>query len=244
MAMSLEITTRNEVPATSTYEEIFITWLPTETKDSIIAKTAALHRQGFHPVPHIAAFKVKDTADALALAAAIAPYTRKAFFIRGGGKQEGRFATTSELLATGAFKDFEVGVGGFPDGNGSLSYEECIRILRAKAVFANFVVTQWSLNETAMRRFLDDAPLPVYLGVPNRCSLRQLVRFAAICGVENSIKGALSNPVNIARFMLGFDPGYLVKTFEGHPNLAKFHVYAFGNFAPLRVTPATSSIST
>lgn len=233
MGMSLEITTRNEVPPGSTYNEIFITWLPTETKDSIIAKTAALHGQGFRPVPHIAAFKVKDVADARAIAAAIAPYTQKAFFIRGGGKQEGAFSTVGELLATGAFKNFEIGVGGFPDGNGSLSAGECIEILRGKVAFASFVVTQWSLNETAMRRFLDDSPLPVYLGVPNRCSLKQLIRFAAICGVENSIKGALSNPVNIARFMLGFDPGYLVKTFEGHPNLAKFHVYAFGNFAPL-----------
>jgi methylenetetrahydrofolate reductase (NADPH) len=237
MGMSLEITTRNEVPASNAYEEIFITWLPTETKDSIIAKTATLHRQGFRPVPHIAAFKVKDVADAHAIADAIAPYTRKAFFIRGGGAREGGFATVGELLATGAFKDFEIGVGGFPDGNGSLSAEKCMEILHAKVPLADFVVTQWSLNEPAMRRFLDDSPLPVYLGVPNRCSLKQLVRFAAICGVENSLKGALSNPVNIARFMLGFDPGYLVKTFDGHPNLAKIHVYAFGNFAPLRSGP-------
>lgn len=244
MGMSLEITTRNDVPATTAYEEIFITWLPTESKESIIAKTAALHGQGFRPIPHIAAFKVKDAAEAHAIAQAIAPYTQKAFFIRGGGQREGAFATVAELLATGAFKDFEIGVGGFPDGNGSLSPEQCLEILRGKAPAANFVVTQWSLNETAMRRFLDASPLPVYLGVPNRCSLKQLIRFAAICGVENSLKGALSNPVNIARFMLGFDPGYLVKTFESHPNLAKFHVYAFGNFAPLRVTPAPSSIST
>ena len=233
MSMSLEITTRNEVPAATGYDEIFITWLPTEAKDSVIAKTAELHGRGFRPVPHIAAYKVKDAADAQAIAAAIAPYTRKAFFIRGGGQQEGIFPTVADLLATGAFKDFEIGVGGFPDGNGSLSFEAGMAILRGKAASASYVVTQWSLNEAAMRRFLDESPLPVYLGVPNRCSLKQLIRFAAICGVENSIKGALSNPVNIARFMLGFDPGYLVKAFAGHPNLAKIHVYAFGNFAPL-----------
>lgn len=233
MGMSLEITTRNEVPASTGYEEIFITWLPTEGKDSVIAKTAELHARGFKPVPHIAAFKIKNTADAQAIAAAIAPYTRKAFFIRGGGQQEGAFSTVADLLATGAFKDFKIGVGGFPDGNGPLSYEAGMEILRSKAPAASYVVTQWSLNEAAMRRFLDESPLPVYLGVPNRCSLKQLVRFAAICGVENSVKGAMSNPVNLARFMLGFDPGYLVKAFAGHPNLAKIHVYAFGNFAPL-----------
>ena len=231
--MSLEITTRNEVPANLAYDEVFVTWLPTEGKDSVIAKTAALHRQGHRPVPHIAAFKVKDAADAQAIAEAIRPFTAKVFVIRGGGQQEGTFSTVAELLSTGAFKDFEIGVGGFPDGNGPLSAEECLAILRGKAASARYVVTQWSLNEAAIKRFLDESPLPVYLGVPNRCSMRQLLRFAAICGVENSLKGALSNPVNLARFMLGFDPGYIVKAFASHPNLAKIHVYAFGNFSPL-----------
>ncbi len=233
MGMSLEITTRNEVPASVGYDEIFITWLPTEGKESVIAKTAELHAKGFKAVPHIAAYKVKDAADAQAIAAAIAPYTKKAFFIRGGGQQEGVFATVTELLATGAFKDFEIGVGGFPDGNGSLSPDESMAVLRAKAGTASYVVTQWSLNEPAIKRFLDESPLPVYLGVPNRCSLKQLARFAVICGVDNAMKGALSNPVNIARFLLGFDPGYIVKAFEKHPKLAKIHVYAFGNFNPL-----------
>jgi 5,10-methylenetetrahydrofolate reductase len=114
-----------------------------------------------------------------------------------------------------------------------VSYEEGIAILRRKAAYASFVVTQWSLNEPAIAKFLDDSPLPVYLGVPNRCSLKQLARFAAVCGIENSVKGVLSNPKNLARFVLGFDPGYIVKAFSSHPRLAKIHVYAFGNFAPL-----------
>jgi 5,10-methylenetetrahydrofolate reductase len=233
MSMSLEITTRNEVPASVGYDEIFITWLPTEGKDAILAKTAALHAQGHRPVPHISAFKVKDAADARAIADAIRPYTKKAFFIRGGGEQEGEFTTVAELLATGAFEGFEIGVGGFPEGNGPLDYAACLQLLREKVAFADFVVTQWSLNETAIRQFLDDSPLPVYVGVPNRCSMKQLVRFAAVCGVENAVKGVLSNPMNLARFMLGFDPRYLVQAIQGHPNLAKVHVYAFGNFAPL-----------
>ena len=233
MGMSLEITTRNEVPPTVTYDEIFVTWLPTEGKDTVIAKTAGLHAQGLKPVPHIAAFKVKDATEAHAIAAAVAPYTKKIFLIRGGGGQEGIFSTVDELVATGAFAGFELGVGGFPDGNSPVSYDEGIAILCRKAAYASFVVTQWSLNEPAIARFLEDSPLPVYLGVPNRCSLKQLARFAAICGVENSVKGVLSNPGNLARFLFGFDPGYIVQAFAAHPRLAKIHVYAFGNFAPL-----------
>lgn len=233
MGMSIEITTRNALTTPLAYDEVFITWLPTEGKETVLAKVVELHRQGLKPVPHIAAYKVKDSTDATAIAAAISPYTRKAFFIRGGGRQEGTYSTVEDLLATGAFAGFEIGVGGFPDGNGSLSYEDAMKILRTKAPQADYVVTQWSLNQAAITRFLDDSPLPVYLGIPNRCSMKQLVKFAAICGVENSLKGALSNPTNLARFMLGFDPGYIVKAFHNHPKLAKIHVYAFGNFAPL-----------
>ena len=233
MGMSLEITTRNDIPASVAYEEIFVTWLPTEGKESVIGKCSELHARGLKPVPHIAAFKLRDAADARAFAAAVAPYTKKVFIIRGGGPQEGAFSTVDELVATGAFQGFEIGVGGFPDGNSPVTYAEGIAILRRKAAYASFVVTQWSLNEPAIARFLDDSPLPVYLGVPNRCSLKQLARFAAVCGIENSVKGVLSNPKNIARFVLGFDPGYIVKAFAAHPRLAKIHVYAFGNFAPL-----------
>lgn len=233
MGMSLEITTRNDVPAAVAYDEIFITWLPTEGKEAVLAKCAELHARGLRPVPHISAFKVRDAADARAIAAAVRPLTGKVFLIRGNTHQEGAFSTVDELVATGAFDGFEIGVGGFPEGNGPLTFEQGIEILRRKRAYAKFVVTQWSLNEAAIGRFLDQSPLPVYLGVPNRCSLKQLARFAAICGVENSVKGFLSNPLNMTRFVLGFDPGYLVKAFHGHPRLARFHVYAFGNFAPL-----------
>ncbi len=233
MGMSLEITTRNDVPATVAYDEIFVTWLPTVGKEAVLAKCAELHAKGMKPVPHIAAFKVKDAADARAIADAVRPLTRKVFLIRGNTHQEGAFSTVEELVATGAFAGFEIGVGGFPEGNSPLTFEQGIEILRCKTAYASFVVTQWSLNEEAIARFLDASPLPVHLGVPNRCSMKQLVRFASVCGIENSVRGMLSNPKNIARFMLGFDPGYIVKAFQGHPRLAKFHVYAFGNFAPL-----------
>ncbi|WED65041.1 hypothetical protein PXH66_22050 [Synoicihabitans lomoniglobus] len=215
------------------YEEVFITWLPTESQDALLAKVAELHALGLKPVPHIASHKIKDVADAHALADAFAPYTKKALFIRGGGECEGDFPTVAELIATGAFADFEIGVGGFPDGNGPISYEEGIELLQAKTTYASFVVTQWSLNQKAIARFLDDAPLPVYLGVPNHCTTKQLIRFAKVCGMENSVKGFLSNPMNLMRFVTGFDPSYIVEKFKAHPNLAKFHVYSFGNLAPL-----------
>lgn len=232
-SMSVEITTRNAVTLPVDYDEIFVTWLPTESADCVIAKVQELAGLGLKPIPHIAAFKIRDADHAREVAAALAPHTRKALFIRGGGDQEGVFNTVGELIATGAFADWEIGVGGFPEGNSPVSYDDGIALLKEKTAYAQFVVTQWSLNQKAIGRFLDDSPLPVYLGIPNHCSLKQLVKFARVCGIENSVKGALSNPFNIARFVAGFDPTYIVEKFTGHPSLAKFHVYSFGNLAKL-----------
>jgi methylenetetrahydrofolate reductase (NADPH) len=233
MNMSIEITTRNAVTVPLDYEEVFITWLPTESKESLVAKVIELHGLGLKPVPHIASNKIIDLADAQQLVAALSPYSQKALLIRGGGGQEGRFANVTELVATDVFHGFEIGVGGFPDGNGPISYADGIELLRAKTTYAQFVVTQWSLHQKAIARFLDDSPLPVYLGVPNHCSTKQLIRFAQVCGIENSVKGFLSNPLNLMRFVTGFDPSYIVEKFQAHPNLAQFHVYSFGNLAKL-----------
>jgi methylenetetrahydrofolate reductase (NADPH) len=233
MNMSIEITTRNTVTLPLDYQEVFITWLPTESKDKLLAKVTELHGMSLKPVPHIASNKIKDIAEARDIAAALIPFTNKILLIRGGGEQEGTFANVTELVDTGAFAEFEIGVGGFPDGNGPISYEDGIEILRAKTSYAKFVVTQWSLNQKAIARFLDDTPLPTYLGVPNHCSTKQLIRFAKVCGIENSVKGFLSNPMNLMRFVTGFNPTYIVEKFKTHPNLAKFHVYSFGNLAKL-----------
>lgn len=233
MNMSIEITTRNTVTLPLDYEEVFITWLPTESKDKLLAKVAELHGLGLKPVPHIASNKIKDRAEAQDLAASLIPFTNKILLIRGGGDQEGGFANVTELVDTGAFTGFEIGVGGFPDGNGPLSFEDGMEILRFKTRYAKFVVTQWSLNQKAIDRFLNETPLPTYLGVPNHCSSKQLLRFAKVCGIENSVKGFLSNPMNLMRFVTGFNPTYIVEKFRSHPNLAKFHVYSFGNLAKL-----------
>lgn len=233
MEMSIEITTRNKINRPIDYEEVFITWLPNESKEKVLAKVVELHGKGYKPVPHIAAFKVKDAEDAKALAAEVSKYTDKVLMIRGGGKQKGEFSTVAELVATGAFDGLKIGVGGFPEENGSISYEEGIEILKGKTGYASFVVTQWSLNKKAIARFLDDSPLPVYLGVPNRCSMKQLVKFASVCGIENSVKGVMSNPINLLRFMFGFSPNYIVNKFREHMNLDKIHVYSFGNYDKL-----------
>ncbi|CAG7580001.1 MAG: putative methylenetetrahydrofolate reductase [uncultured marine phage] len=231
--MSLEITTRNNIGPDISYNEIFVTWLPNESKESVIRKVKELFDKGYTPVPHIAAKKIKDRKEAYELSNELSKYSTKVLIIGGSGKQEGNFSTVKELVITGAFNNFKIGVGGFPDGNGSIPFEEGIQILRKKAKYADFVVTQWSLNKKSIKRFVDECPIPVYLGVPNKCSKKQLLKFAKLCGIRNSVKGFKSNIINMVRFMFGFNPRYIVNEFEGHNNVKKIHVYSFGNYDKL-----------
>lgn len=230
MEMSIEITTRNKISSNTGYNEVFITWLPNEDKDSVVSKVEEIYNLGYIPIPHIAAKKVKDREEAYELSNELSKYTTKVLIIGGGGEKEGKYNTVEELVTTGAFDNFTIGVGGFPEGNGNLSFEDGIQILRDKTKYADFVVTQWSLNRKSVQRFLDESPLPVYLGVPNKCSTKQLVKFATVCGIKNSVKGIMSNPINLLRFLFGFKPNYIIDKFKDHSNLKKIHVYSFGNY--------------
>ena len=224
--MSIEITVNTKFE-TSPSKEVFIAWLPTDSFESLLSKCEDVRSKGYRPVPHIVAKKIKDISHANYIANEISSLTSKVLIIGGGGDIEGDFSTVKELVDTKAFDKFEIGVGGFPDGNDTLSYEESMNILKQKT-YASFVVTQWSLNIDNIKRFLDDSPLPVYLGVPNDCSIRQLIKFAKMCGIENSVKGILSNPKNILKFALGFKKKSIIDQVKGHKNLKSIHIYTFG----------------
>lgn len=232
MEMSIEITSRNKIKSNIGYKEVFITWLPNEDKSKIIDKLSELFDLGYDPIPHIPAKKIKDREEAYQLSDEFSKYSTKVLIIGGGGKQEGDFSTVKELVDTKAFNNFKIGVGGFPEGNGRLSYDDSMKILKEKT-YADFVVTQWSLNKKSIDKFLNDSPIPVYLGLPNKCSTKQLITFAKVCGISNSVKGIISNPLNIMRFLFGFDPKYLVNKYKRHDNLKKIHVYSFGNYDKL-----------
>ena len=233
MKQTIEITPNVVIDTPISYKEVFITWLPNDSKRVIIDKAKELYEAGYMPVPHISTKKIKDYNEAKLIATELKEFTNKILIIGGSGKKEGIFGTVSELVATGAFDYFKIGVGGFPEGNGDISFEEGIEILKEKSKYASFVVTQWSLDKKSIKRFLDESPLPVYVGVPNKCNIKNLINYAYRCGLENSVTAFINNPRNIFKFMMGFNPNYIVKSVNGHENLEAIHVYSFGNLKPL-----------
>lgn len=226
MKYSVEITPNTNIDNLK-IKEVFITWLPTHNIEIILKKVQDVKKMGLIPIPHIPAKKIKDIDDVIFLTNELKKYTNKILLIGGGGKQEGIFYEVNDLVKTGYFTDFEIGVAGFPEGNGNLSYEESLRILNTKK-YASFVVTQFCLDINKINRFLYDSPLPVYLGIPNKCNNKQIIKFSKMCGLSNSLKAFKSNPLNLLRLLIfGFKPNRIIKNVS-YP-VKSFHIYTFGN---------------
>ncbi len=188
MNNTIEITSKTNINNLSGYQDIFITWLPHESFINVLNKVKEVKNKGFNPIPHIPVRKIKDRKQLKFISYILSKYTNTILLIRGSGKQEGKFNTVEDVIKTGILNKFKIGVAGFPEGNGSLNYNESLKILKQKSKYASFAVSQWSLNKHNIKRFLDESPLPVYLGIPNKCSLKQLLKFSKLCGIENSIK--------------------------------------------------------
>jgi 5,10-methylenetetrahydrofolate reductase len=233
MDMTIEITTKNKIQKVIDFDDIFIIWLPNQEKEDIIKKVEEVFMLGKNPIPHIPAKRIKNRKQAYYISNELSKYCRKVLIIGGSGIPSGIYSNVSQIINTKAFDSFEIGVAGFPEGNGDLTYKQSMRILKSKD-YADFVVTQWSLNKRSIKRFLDESPLPVYLGIPNKCSTKKLIKFAKLCGIQNSVRGILSNPINIFRFIIGFNPNYLIDRYKDHDKLEKFHIYSFGNLKKIR----------
>ena len=176
MKNQIEITSKTNIDNLSGYNDIFITWLPNESFINILNKVIELKNKGFNPIPHIPVLKIKNKKELKFISHILSKYTNTLLLIRGSGKQEGEFNTVESVIKTGILNNFKIGVAGFPEGNGNLDYNQTLNILKQKSSYSDFVVTQWSLNKKSIKRFLDESPLPVYLGIPNKCNLKQLLR--------------------------------------------------------------------
>ena len=226
MKFSIEITPNTNIDNLKT-KEVFITWLPTHNIEIILKKVQDVKKMGLIPIPHIPAKKIKSIDEVIFLTNELKKYTNKILLIGGGGKQEGIFNEVNDLVKTGYFTDFEIGVAGFPEGNGNLSYEESLRILNNKK-YASFVVTQFCLDLNKINRFLHDSTLPVYLGIPNKCNNKQIIKFSKMCGLSNSLKAFKSNPLNLLKLLIfGFKPNRIINNVS-YP-VKSFHIYTFGN---------------
>ena len=230
---------------------VYITDIGTDTIDDHVAASRRVRDLGYEPVPHVAARRLTSRQSIEERVARLSGEAgvRDVLVIGGGLPREaGEFASSMHVLETGVFDRNairRIGVAGHPEGSPDFDEDVAVQALKLKQAFAERtgadvrIVTQFGF---APERFIAWAraiktqgiDLPIHLGVAGPASLKTLLRFAALCGVGNSISFLKRHALKVTALAGTQSPEEIVQPIEDawraerDGPIAQMHVFPFG----------------
>src|SRR5881394_1184810 len=196
-------------------QSVYVAHPPGVPIDDIVTLAGKLQKLGLRAVPHIIARKLDSRL---------------------------------EVLQTGLFGKYgfrDVGVAGHPEGSKAIGEERVEKALRGKVEFAKtcgfnvYFATQFGFDPQAFTGWeaattAKGISLPIHVGMPGPASLRQLAKFALLCGVGASMRMLTTRTAHMANLLSTQAPdemvAYLARHRAAHPDsrLKKVHFFAFG----------------
>ena len=230
---------------------VYITDVGTDTAETLTAGAKRVGDLGYKAVPHFASRRLTTKE---ALEARVKMMTEDAgvtdVLVIGGGleKEAGDFDSTMKVLETGFFDKYgikDMGVAGHPEGSPDFSDEVAIEALRFKQEFHKRsdinvrIVTQFGFDAEKFVSWAEKlsshgVDLPVHLGVAGPAKITTLIKFAAMCGVGNSLSFLKKRGSAVMALASGFDPDEIVSPIERHFSneaetpIKQIHVFPFG----------------
>ncbi len=229
---------------------VYITDVGTDTPETLTAGAKRVNDLGYKAVPHFASRRLTTKE---ALETRIKMMTQDAgvtdVLVIGGGleKEAGEFDSTMKVLETGFFDKYgikEMGVAGHPEGSPDFTDEVAMEALKFKQDFHNRsdidvrVVTQFGFDAEKFVTWANGlsaggVDLPVHLGVAGPAKITTLIKFAAMCGVGNSLSFLKKRAGAVLTMAAGFDPDEIVSPIEeaalsGNSAIKQIHVFPFG----------------
>lgn len=230
---------------------VYITDVGTDTAETLTRGAKRVADLGYTPVPHFASRRLttkEALEDRLKMMTSQAGVTD--VLVIGGGleKEAGEFDSTMKVLETGFFEKHGItnmGVAGHPEGSPDFNDDVAIEALQQKQAFADKsgidmrIVTQFGFDAekfTGWAAGLSEKgiTLPVHLGVAGPAKITTLIKFAAMCGVGNSLSFLKKRGGAIMTLAAGFDPDEIVNPIEAYAlgtensNISQIHVFPFG----------------
>ena len=227
MNFSLEITIKTELSTLPKVKDVYITMLPGDNFRNVVEKAKELVQFGFNPVPHFPARSIKNLNE-------LREYTTKckeigvkqALVIGGSSQPIGDFHCSLQLLETGLFQGFKIGIAGHPEGSPDISDSELEKAMKDKKPFADYIVTQWLLDSQKILDFISKQSLPVHVGITGPLKITSLLKFASIVGAKNSLNFLKSNATKAVDLLRPRDPNDLIAKIKNSTD--NFHIYTFG----------------
>ena len=151
---------------------------------------------------------------------------KQALVIGGSAEPIGDYHCSLQILETGLFDGFKIGIAGHPEGSPDISDSDLEKAMKDKKPFADYIVTQWLLNPDPINQFISKQSLPVHVGITGPLKITSLIKFANIVGAKNSINFLKSNATKALDLLRPSDPNNLIEKVKESTN--HFHIYTFG----------------
>ena len=227
MNFSVEITMKTNLSELPKVKDVYITMLPGNDYKEVANKAAELVKSGFNPVPHFPARSIKNQTELKDYVSRCKNGGVKQVLIIGGSAQPiGDFHCSLQLLETGLFDEWKIGIAGHPDGSPDISDKDLEKAMIDKKPYADYIVTQWCLDANTIADFISKQTLPVHVGITGPLKISSLLKFANIVGAKNSINFLKSNATKALDLLKPRDPKDIKEKVE---ELTKnFHIYTFG----------------
>ena len=208
-------------------KDVYITMLPGDDFKKVASKAKELAQSGFNPVPHFPARSIKNLNDLKDYVSMCKDFGVKQALVIGGSAQPiGDYHCSLQLLETGLFEGFKIGIAGHPEGSPDISNSDLEKAMTDKKPFADYIVTQWLLNPDPITKFISKQSLPVHVGITGPLKISSLIKFANIVGAKNSINFLKSNASKALDLLKPSDPNDLIEKLKG--STKNFHIYTFG----------------
>ena len=227
MNFSLEIGLKTDLSNLPKVKNVYITLLPGEDFRQVVNKAKELTNLGFNPVPHFPARSIKNLNN-------LKDYVKRckddgvkqALVIGGSAQPIGDFHCSLQLLETGLFEGFRIGIAGHPDGSPDISDSDLEKAMRDKKPYADYIITQWLMEPEPIIKFVSKQTIPVYVGITGPMKISSLLKFANTVGAKNSINFIKSNLGKTFDLLRPKDPNDLIEKVKSVTN--NFHIYTFG----------------
>src|SRR5216110_431750 len=250
LGASLELSSRDpaEIDACADLLEpgtaVYISMPPGQTYHGNVALATRLRRAGFRPVPHVAARRIasRDALEEYLARAAGEAGVDSALVIAGDSdRSSGPFDSSRALLETGLFQRHgvvRIGVAGYPEDHPKITESALESALTAKKVLAREadldlqIVTQFCFESAPILAWaakMKGHGLPMHIGLSGAASLPRLLRFAALCGIGNSVRALKARPRAITRLLVEAGPEVVVRdrAHRSGPPVAGVHFFCF-----------------
>ena len=230
---------------------VYITDLGSDDNARMVASARRLWDHGYVAVPHLAArrFPSWEAFESRIKALSEEAGVTEALAIAGSpDRQMGPISASIELLESGWFDRLgfrRIGVAGHPEGSPDISTAALDEAIRQKNAFAKqtdaelYLVTQFGFDADSFIAWAERITragneLPIHMGVSGPAKIMTLLKYAAACGVGESLSFLKKRASAVTALATGHSPEAIVEPLEAYwamnpaGAIRQMHVFPFG----------------